>query len=434
MSASSDFWNPANTHCFHQQIVKLHAWNGVPTGPADYRCEKREESSCYILSTAEEIHLADHIAFLAQRKSGAKYVSAATIEEHHGMKGDETEMRIRISANETPKLDVVTGLTGVMQRVEMYAAEGKSRDDFCEDMFDKVISFSSQRLNERLRSRKHNGHQVPLHLRINSLLEQMKTTVGWRDDEAIASLIYELEDLACCYEKVVDTGDPEVQHEIFKAAVRKSFLIPFQRKSRSLEEYLKSVGANQMVYQNREVMQIDKIARYLGLCKDFLRICRQPRHRRLFKRIQIEHCVAPPITQPTGAIKHCHVHGEVQLVLHYEQFPHDPQPRAIGSSKSACFLCDLFIGKHGQYRVSHSHNHLYPQWTVPNSMIHDMARLRETPIQRKASGVGDCESKAHLPGWQFSTDTASTISRSCDSHGDFNLYRAGIISVNNQRS
>jgi hypothetical protein len=124
MSASSDFWNPTNTHCFHQQIVKLYAWNGVPTGPADYRCEKWEESSLYILSTAEEIHLADHIAFLAQRKSGAKYVSAATIEEHHDMKGEETEMRIRISANETPKLEVVTGLMVVMQRVEMYAAEG----------------------------------------------------------------------------------------------------------------------------------------------------------------------------------------------------------------------------------------------------------------------------------------------------------------------
>ncbi|CAI7621364.1 unnamed protein product [Penicillium glandicola] len=57
---------------------------------------------------------------------------------------------------------------------------------------------------------------------------------------------------------------------------------------------------------------------------------------------------------------------EMQQIAHYVNHPHDPTPRFIGCSKSACYLCDMFIQKHSCYRISHAHRQLYHQWTFPD--------------------------------------------------------------------
>lgn len=59
------------------------------------------------------------------------------------------------------------------------------------------------------------------------------------------------------------------------------------------------------------------------------------------------------------------VHAEVQILLFYEQTPQMFRPRIIGSSKSACYLCNLFIQSHGQFQVSRSHGRLYDRWILP---------------------------------------------------------------------
>ena len=59
------------------------------------------------------------------------------------------------------------------------------------------------------------------------------------------------------------------------------------------------------------------------------------------------------------------VHAEIQLLLFYEQQPRGSRPRIIGSSKSACYLCDLFIHTHGEFRVPRTHGRLYDRWILP---------------------------------------------------------------------
>ena len=59
------------------------------------------------------------------------------------------------------------------------------------------------------------------------------------------------------------------------------------------------------------------------------------------------------------------VHAEIQILLFYEQRPQLFCPRIIGSSKSACYLCNLFIQSHGQFQVSRSHGRLYDRWILP---------------------------------------------------------------------
>jgi hypothetical protein len=60
------------------------------------------------------------------------------------------------------------------------------------------------------------------------------------------------------------------------------------------------------------------------------------------------------------------VHAEIQLLFFYELDAKRIRPRTICSSKSACYLCDLFFRLHGQYYVARTHGRLYHRWTLPN--------------------------------------------------------------------
>lgn len=59
------------------------------------------------------------------------------------------------------------------------------------------------------------------------------------------------------------------------------------------------------------------------------------------------------------------IHAEVQLLFFYEQSPDKSRPRIICSSKSACYLCDLFIKIHGKFHIPRTHGRLYDKWILP---------------------------------------------------------------------
>ncbi len=205
-----------------------------------------------------------------------------------------------------------------------------------------MVLFSCKRIHERLRSHRSprpwwippsQPSHPPLYLRVRKQLQAMRATSRTRSQD-LGPFYGALEELAQCYEDL-DSFNNEEKH-----TVRKSFAISTMGDQKYLVEYLKSLRFSAAVYQSREVLEIDKIARYLGLCRDLIRFSRRPTHRLLLSNIKIELCKAPQAAQSVGSVKLCHVHGEVQLILHYEQNPHHPPSRAIGSSKSACFLCD----------------------------------------------------------------------------------------------
>lgn len=60
------------------------------------------------------------------------------------------------------------------------------------------------------------------------------------------------------------------------------------------------------------------------------------------------------------------VHAEIQLLVCYELNPELPKPRIIASSKSACYLCNLFISLHGHFQVPRTHGRVYDRWLLPD--------------------------------------------------------------------
>jgi hypothetical protein len=165
--------------------------------------------------------------------------------------------------------------------------------------------------------------------------------------------------------KKVETGPEDGQVELLKEVVRNSWQVSNRGSSKSLETTLKDLGLGITITESREVLEIDKLSKYLQLCNDLIRLSRQPTTREHFKNLRLEVCSSYDESKPIGASELCFVHSEVQLILFYEREPRHPLPRAIGSSKSACFLCDLFIKYHGGFGISHSHMSLTTRWTIP---------------------------------------------------------------------
>jgi hypothetical protein len=93
-----------------------------PRAPEDYRfnARQRTDSEQYILGYEEELHLADHFAFLAHVKEGVQYVSAATLEERESPPG----FTIRLASNHTPAPYVVDGLERILGIVCKHAEAG----------------------------------------------------------------------------------------------------------------------------------------------------------------------------------------------------------------------------------------------------------------------------------------------------------------------
>ncbi|OAP55808.1 hypothetical protein AYL99_09960 [Fonsecaea erecta] len=132
-------------------------------------------------------------------------------------------------------------------------------------------------------------------------------------------------------------------------------------------------------------MQIDKLAAYHRIPETLAREAHRRGTRPLFSNIRLEY-VDPyrPVQSSislSGKKVHCHVHAEVQMVIHYIVQPALTTPRIIGTSKAACFLCHLFITEHKIFSVSAWHGRLYDQWTIPDLKEYsssDITALRAT--------------------------------------------------------
>ena len=98
----------------------------------------------------------------------------------------------------------------------------------------------------------------------------------------------------------------------------------------------------------------------------------------------LERCLGKPIQVTLDEFrlaiadyyKSVKVHAEIQLLFFYELNPERTRPRTICSSKSACYLCDLFFKLHGQYYVPRTHGRLYHRWTLPDwhNLLPEMRR------------------------------------------------------------
>lgn len=169
---------------------------------------------------------------------------------------------------------------------------------------------------------------------------------------------------------------------------------------------------------------IGKLARYYSSASDLLCAARD-RKCRVFRHIEVEPFEIP---MPAGIQEASEkVHAEIQLLFSYELNPDRPKPRLICSSKSACYLCNLFFRFHKAFDVPRTHGRLYEKWTlpdwlaVPNEQQQDLGiiltRLIETLEHETKAAMRSAKKYLHpnesvlLPPAHWSS-SSSAVSRS----------------------
>jgi hypothetical protein len=101
--------------------------------------------------------------------------------------------------------------------------------------------------------------------------------------------------------------------------------------------------------------------------------------------------------QTLKTLREAKVHSEIQLLFHIDMQAFKRPPRVICSSKSACYLCDVYIRVHGKMHTPRCHGRLYPGWRLPqlpntnemerrfNSALEDRIITRLNTLSQRAS-------------------------------------------------
>lgn len=376
-------WTPELRRDFHEAVETLHAINEVPSEERDYRPLLPDIPSTYhTLRLGDELQLADHVAYLAHSQEGVHAISAACVEE------SDNGLVIRLASNSTPSSQTVSGLRKILDTFSNGARRGKKwsvmvltrmdsdsysiftgtpADVLEELLFEDVLDLSTDRILQRIRPpwikspAYYRGFEKPLWLRINTTLTQMTFSGDLTPYDDILSRLKKFTSTARDLEFRLEGAQ---LRETIKRIVRSCAEISYSGEHRSLEQQVALHGGSDFV--TKEVLQIDKLARYFSLCRDLGKLSARCEFHNTTKGITLQHLASFQAERPKGASQTCYVHAEVQLILYYEQYSSEKPPRAIGCSKSACFLCDILIQKLRKYCISYSHKRLYNQWTIKN--------------------------------------------------------------------
>lgn len=124
---------------------------------------------------------------------------------------------------------------------------------------------------------------------------------------------------------------------------------------------------------NPYLRQVGKIASYYHVADTLALVASHRVFRNLCINLSIQYVPAYKPVPPLMAAADrrsgdCRVHAEIQLIVELDMRQRSDWkgPRVIGSSKAACFLCELFINEHGEYFVPQTHGKLTPRWTIPD--------------------------------------------------------------------
>ena len=254
-------------------------------------------------------------------------------------------------------------------------------------MFDLVVKVNLNRIHGRLQSlhwkrpKSRAGAREPLHRDLRKVAKRLEQRhiPGNGNSISLVQQIKRLCDLMHDVDKVgakTDNGE-----HLLKEIILQSHTICTSAGTLTLEETVTRHGFDPgEVTSNKHIRQLNKIGRYWGLCTSMTDDSR--RYPTLFTNAQLKPLrpyegMRSNISFIDGQRARCLVHAEMQIVAFYGKICNTSAlvPRVIGASKSACYLCNLFIQLHGQFFITKTHGHLYERWNYP-----DLADFK--PIER----------------------------------------------------
>jgi hypothetical protein len=240
----------------------------------------------------------------------------------------------------------------------------RSKSDDIESTFREVISLDLDRILSRLRS--HHAKSTRKTAGKRPLIEHLHDAIhspSIRTTTAIEESrrrVRDLQRLFTTLESAKDMNDTVINvEEIVQEIVK-------QVHAFSLATNLSTALQTSMIDPTLKVYlpeAIGKLGRYYSATTELVCAARY-RAYQLFQSIEVEAFRIPVPASLSNS--HQKVHAEIQLLFFYEIHPSRSRPRFICSSKSACYMCNLFFSLHGGFYVPRTHGRLYDKWTLPD--------------------------------------------------------------------
>ena len=380
----NSIWRDTLEDEFRQHLVNLEErTNAVPVEPqvfsvAAWQSERGKIFKNHVLPLEMEHRLADDFAFLAAVEEGAQSVAAACVEEQPNGEG----MTIRFAAMDaihSKHQNALRGISRVLMDIAKSTNVKGGEHDSRPDLKGRILRLHRHRIIARLRSVKwpkprylSESHKKPLWKDFSNLIHRAQFLYTKREGRAKFAIQIRLQKLALLYEGFEELeSDAALDIKYLSQIVEESYYLCTSDGMKAYVHKLESVRATaQVASAVKCVRQIEKIATYWRIPISLSRA--SEKYSSLFSSIDLQYLV-PYVSIPTSTsyeswAKTCHVHAEVQLVVHYDlhQDHGRLRPRAIGTSKYMCFLCLLFIKAHGHFFPANTHGRLYDQWTIPD--------------------------------------------------------------------
>jgi hypothetical protein len=232
---------------------------------------------------------------------------------------------------------------------------------------------------------------------------RLEFSAGASSNATGAIMMYnQCDELKNAFKKLENSTDTDTLHRYLKELLSLAYCFDIQ----TLVRVLKQSHLADPTLEGYLPRAIEKLGHYRAIAKSLAKAVRTKRHS-LFKRITVRSIEPPNLLLDNGlltdAIRNFEavwsrsaskisqdqsklfyektrakyhsrilsrltrwkVHAEIQILFFYEQRPYQPLPRAICASKSACYLCNLFLETHGKFVAPRTHGKIYDRWTLP---------------------------------------------------------------------
>lgn len=143
----------------------------------------------------------------------------------------------------------------------------------------------------------------------------------------------------------------------------------------SLELALEQIAIKVDDIRMKAIRAFDKVANYRHISERLSRLAGSRKFRRLFQSLRFRFLdnYAPHMVLGRERF----VHAEVRIVTFHRLESTRSLPMAIGTTKAACYLCNLFLSLHPQYTISATHGTLFDAWTIPDVLSYSVKDRRE---------------------------------------------------------
>lgn len=357
----------------------------MPVEPQTFPLAQSDElKDDYTLPLSVEQQIADDFAFLAAIEEGAQSVAAVCLEEHI----QPARLTVRFAALDLSLNDEVKDALNAITHT-LGTISGVDEAVCTEELFSQIVDLHFRRLLARLRSTKWEKpkylakqHKKPLWQDFSNLLHRVQFVYTKKEAVLRRSVEAHIQQLAAIYEgfEAVGPGSLDEKRHLYQL-IKASYGFCKTKEIADFAQRLEnSIGASptpKVASAIKCLRQVEKIGAYWRVTRSL--ISHASNYSTLFgANLQLAF-LTPYEAVPTDIgheawAKSCHVHAEVQLVVHYDLFSQHKTPststflapRVIGTSKWLCYLCYRFLVAHGGFAVVNTHGRLYDQWTIPD--------------------------------------------------------------------